>query len=630
MSPRDEVRVADVDAHGHVLNRYSSTATISGPAPERPWAIHLADAAGRFRLLGFDLDPRAGAAVEEDAARLLELLREAGAGPAVVCRSGPAGGMHVWLALRTPAPAALVAALGRALRGQLVSFDATPLLNPHTGCLRPPGSPHRLAGSSTLVTGDLAALTKPTTTSEHLQALLVLLDASENRADRRSRDHQPKLPRDRAGHRYLPGDRRPLPAAAAMALARPVTATDDASTVLWQVLIGAVRARYRLEDLQRLLHDPAAAPGLEHARSARVGPQRAARSVPEQRQRLAHQWERAVTHVLERAGELGDRDEPGDAQVRLSDVLARVDAAQSRARAAAHRWARPGGATDRRVLDALCLVTLQALSPVIDLDIRRLGEICGISRETARRCLGRLSADGWVQLVTPSHGPDAASWALPPSPAALENTPGGESTAEVQQGVSQAVTRPSGARDRRSAWLRTLAARLDVQAHDVFTPRPGLGQHAGRVYAGLHHGPTPVASLVQQLGYTRERTVQLLERLKVAGLVRHEPGTGWRRTRRSRDRVAGELTVAGTLQRRRRRHALERELWSWWLDELAWMRTPTKTKRRRHDPGPGQQVLALPGLTARRRLGPHPRRRDGRADFRAAAIALGDSSRRSA
>lgn len=72
-----------------------------------PWAVHLTDAGGAFRLLCADLDakvsPQAAAA---DSARLACLLDELGLSY-VVASSGPTGGRHVWLGLSEAVDAVL-------------------------------------------------------------------------------------------------------------------------------------------------------------------------------------------------------------------------------------------------------------------------------------------------------------------------------------------------------------------------------------------------------------------------------------------------------------------------------------------------------------------------------------------
>jgi hypothetical protein len=611
LSPRPRVRIADLDEAGRAFNRYSAEVSLDGPPPGRPYAVNLTDARRSFRLLGFDLDPASGP-VGEDLAQLSDLLTRAGL-PHLTCASGPGGGRHVWVALADRVPAALVADVARALGCRLPSLDLAPLTNPATGCLRPPGAPHRLAGRSQVLTGSLPALTAPTAGTAQVRALLALLD------DRPARKPATgaAVGRDRTGAPHLFGDRRPLPVPARAALHDPLPAGVDTSAVLWKALLGAAGARWRLTDLQPLL---STAPGLEHARTARSGRLRADRPPGEARRLLRRQWDRAVATAAARTDAPTEAATGGDPTFdsRAGDVVTAVAAVQSRADAAPGRWARPGGPADRRVLDAACEQLLAAVRLEVELDVRRLGLLCGVSRETARRALHRLSADGWLRPAGAACRVRAACWGID------QKRPNEFSTEGVDSGVSQASPRPEGAvGPARSAWRNALARRRTAQAHDVFTPSPGLGHHAGRVYGALSTFPLTRPELADLLGYSPTRLDRYLDRLADAGLARLGPGSAWRRSRTDRGRVARNLGVSGVLAGRRRRYLIEREAWAWWCDELDWMRLPRAQKRRRRDPAPGQAVLELSGLNTRQRYGPHPRRCDGRADYSAARLAIG-------
>ncbi len=590
------------------MNAYGSQAPLSGPAPARPYAVYLASR-GRYRLLGFDFDASHGP-VGEDLAELRALLRRAGLHEHVVCVSGPGGGRHVWVALAQAVPAAEVAALARALGQRLASLDLAPLTNPTTGCLRPPGAPHRHGRSSEVLDGRLDWLLSPTAGRHQLQALLALVDAAPARrptcAERRA------IVTDTAGHPRLPGERRELPATVKAALTQPLPRDADASRVLARVLVGAAWARWELGDL---LPHVGTAPGLEYLRTERRDtslPVRLVRSPEQTRSLLERQWRKAVSCAATRDDRIGD--DP-TFESRCATIIDAVTALQTRAHAAPGRWARQGGPSDRRVLDALCEQTLAAVRPDVGLNIRRLGELCGISRETARRALYRLSGDGWIRLAAPAEGTTEARWALPELPACA-------STGQVDKGVSQAAPPRQGIPALRRAWLHRLSARRFTVAQDVFTPTPGLGHHTARVYAALSPDqPRSRAELVDLLGYSPERLDLYLERLHRARMAA-PAGTAWERTDRSLNTVARDLSVAGTLSHRRRRHQLEREAWAWWCAEMEWMCLSRDEKRRRRDPAIGQAVLELAGLTPRQRLGPHPRRSDGRADFRHARAAL--------
>src|SRR3954469_12183404 len=102
------------------------------------------------------------------------LLDRAGL-PHLFCASGPFGGRHVWIGLAEAVPAPQVARLADALAARLPSLDTAPLRNPATGCLRPPGAPHRITGAARTLPGDPAVLIAPRVGRIQLRRLLDLL-----------------------------------------------------------------------------------------------------------------------------------------------------------------------------------------------------------------------------------------------------------------------------------------------------------------------------------------------------------------------------------------------------------------------------------------------------------------------
>ncbi|GAA3513900.1 hypothetical protein [Georgenia daeguensis] len=604
MSPRRRVRVAAVDAYGETLNLYTGHAPTSAPVPEEPWAVYLADQQGCFRLVAFDLDAKSDPAVTVRDAETLVGLLEAARLPHVVCESGPGGGRHVWLALSEGAAAETVATMGRLAKALCPTLDLAPLSNPATGCVRPPGAPHRHGGASTVLSGSIETLVRPTVTAEQLSAFVAtlarLVDHHEPAGE--TELHQP-VPVDAHGHLYLPGPKRALPAASAAALAEDA-ASGDASAVLWRALIGAAAARWHHEDVAALV---ATAPGLEHVRTRRDRGHRAPRPNrgPDSGAAvLRRQWRKAVRYVAATARTTGD-DPTFDA--RAGAIAAHVRDVQTRADTSPGRWATRSGPNDRRVLDVLCLLAVQALTAEVEADIRRLALLAGIGRETARTALLRLADEGWISQTRGPDGPHAAHWTIDPHheihrPTATDR--------------SQADPRPEGAgAAQRTALLAELVARTRAAAHDAFTTAGGLGHYAGNLYARTTDEPLTVDQLATTTGATTARTGTTLERLASFRLITHTP-QGWiHGDRDRRDTAARHLGTHGRLQQRANRYRLERELWAWWQAEQTWMRSPRRTSPGRR-PGPGQ--LALLAADGTNIYGAHPRRPDGRADYAAA------------
>jgi hypothetical protein len=621
------VRAAAVDAAGRVLNVYPLVHPVSGNCPQTPWAVYLADREGRFRLVCADLDAKAGPEIAaRDAERLAGLLVEVGV-PHLVCRSGPSGGRHVWIGLAETVDADLLGVLARLLRGWLPSLDVSALLNPATGCVRPPGAPHRSGGVSEVISGDVSTLTNPTVTEAQLRQVIERLADQHTRGAAVTRagtssaatmlsasastsveagTGAPSATVRRVGEAdgvpFLVGRRRPLSASCRALLA--VVPEGDASAVLWRIVCGAAAAHWRYPDIATLVD----APGLEHARTVRDGTRRVPRPVSgagSPAAVLRRQWTRAVTALAGLAPLAGLGDD-ATFETRAELVAGLVEAVQRRADAVPGRWgASRAGLAQRRVLDAVCRLQLDAVRvDHVEADIRRLALICGLDRETVRRALLALATDGWLERTHPAVGPHGARWSI---------DPGGVLHRQIERMLSQAVPRPPGTGPAlRILAQRDLTDRLTAAAHDAFSPRRGWGIETGSLYAHLAR-PVSTSEAAHRFGWTLDQTRRVLHRLGAAGLVHHTGGCWGRTAPAALDRVADQAHTAGRLQARAVRYATERAAWAWWQAELARLRATPSTGLHRGGPRSGRPRPIWPA---------HPRRHNGRADYAAARHAL--------
>lgn len=123
---------------------YTRDGEIPDHVPYVPMAVYLADGE-RYYTLGFDFDASRGSnpdAATIDAKRFTDdFLRPAGVTAIAVPSGG--GGWHVWVPLGRGIGAARVREMARVVGGIFPTLDITPLSNPKTGCLRPPGTPHK-------------------------------------------------------------------------------------------------------------------------------------------------------------------------------------------------------------------------------------------------------------------------------------------------------------------------------------------------------------------------------------------------------------------------------------------------------------------------------------------------------
>ncbi len=649
LSPRHLVRTGEYDSRGRYI--YPTTHRLPEPAPTVPWAIYLTDTHEQFRLLAFDFDAkpktpddadRARAAADRDALDMAALLIMCGI-EHVVCESGPGGGRHVWLALADPLPVQVTSRLAKMVRDDLglASLDIAPLCNARYGVVRPPGAPHRHGGLSRVMAGDLAVLATPSTTRAQIDQLLAIAATTADTAEpaatmdrsttaAASRPGGPLLlATDPEGAPHLAGARRALSARARNLAHSPLDPGEDASRRMVTVLCAAAAARWHREDVAA---DLARLPGLEHLRTIRGAdgnreprPDRGAHSPTAI---LARFWSRAVAHVATTAADGHDDADPDpEFAARLGDVDAAIDHLQTRADVSVGRWDRKGGPSDRLVLDELCTIAGAAVRLVVAADIRTLGDECGISRESARRALHRLAADGWIRLHEYADGPHAAVWALQPygdsavrqPPTALAANTGknaaGESVhREPDLPVSLVDTRPAAPRPHTR-----LQARLGLARHDCFDEvhPEGLGTAAALIYARLPASRTSRTKL--RFSWADPAMVDaMVETLHAAGLITVTAAGIERTDPAARDAYAQVTGTAGILDFRAEQYRLEREVWKWWLDELTHMSTPGPRDRKDRRRQPGQlaiEDIAVPSWIDRP---PYPRGTSGRADHRAA------------
>ena len=133
-----------------LCNDYDTEIPWPDDEPAVPHAVYLAD--DRFySTLALDFD---GQGAQSDADQAVDLIGACGFSPVLV-DSGT--GRHVLVALNPPVDADLIRQIVDELCQEWTTLDKTPMVNASTGCLRPPGSPHRSGGRSRVLQGDLDA-----------------------------------------------------------------------------------------------------------------------------------------------------------------------------------------------------------------------------------------------------------------------------------------------------------------------------------------------------------------------------------------------------------------------------------------------------------------------------------------
>ena len=555
---------------GTWTNAYPQTYKIADQAPDSPWAMYLTDQTGQYRFLCFDFDAGKGNAAK-DQSRLCAILRAAGIRH-VVTTSGPSGGRHVWIAFSEPPSIGLVRELASLAASLYPSLDPSPIMNPATGAVRPPFSPHRVPGAISEPDApiDVTPLMKPSTVESQLRTLCAhLKDMGAELPSARSPLHLRGVVATASGRQQLKGRRRRAsPGVTALLNAAPSPGADM-SLLAASILAGLARARYSYEEVEVLA---TTAPGLEHFRSmAHPGGGRTPRSRHGFERTLERKWRYALEFVALSPDLTGDDD---DFEERAITVTDQVIDCQHAADAMPGRWQK-AGYKDRLVLDALCAAMLAAARHEVEMDVRRLALTTGFGRTQMARALHALREDGWLIRTAAADGANGARYAL----GARFST----SNTDVKR--TQVMT-PNFANllpAERELALRHLELRLERASDALFAAPRALGRTCGRVAAALS------ASLVQtvhEVAYAagispasaRFGLLELRRHGLTAKLVE-----GWipqlfeHTLRRARQIFDVERWSADRVDR----IGVERYVWAWWSAELQWMRSKGKDKRRR-------------------------------------------------
>lgn len=559
-------------------NNYSRSVAIPAEAPTHLWAMCLTDDDHLFRLLAFDFDTsRHGPEqARTDSDRLAAHLDDLGV-PYLRTHSGPTGGQHVWIRFADPcaADADTVRELARVLAQHYLTLDISPLSNAVTGAVRPPGAPHRHGGRSLPhLTGlELRSALERVSHGTTPEVITWLIARHPHTAPPANRARTtPIRILDTAANPRLDRPRRGLSERTRSLLATSPAPGADRSAVAYSILLGMARVGWSLEDVQSAVGTE---PGLVRLREDR----------DRGRKDLDAQYQRA----LEQAATFA----PTADRVRgpLDDDLDTIERALTTHSA---RFARPGGASDERILHALITLARTAGTPTLDIDCRRLAEMAGIDHTTVSRRLKALAQAGWVTQTHAAAGTRAATWTLNLPPAEWACT----GATQVEHAPAPKPTPPL----------------LDHHSHDIWSPTPGLGAAAARIHWVLLHGNSSPASISAVTGYstrTVEKALRAFQGLRLSGTLRRSAETA----QKALSRAAQALGVAGVAATRRAGHLLDRETFAWWTDDQAWRQRKGKKRGARRDTA---SMLALPiDGPARVKYGRFPTT-GGRADYRTA------------
>ncbi|PJN21124.1 helix-turn-helix transcriptional regulator [Kitasatospora sp. CB02891] len=621
------MRAADQVSGRGWVNSYSTEIRLEDVDAVRPVAMHLAvhrrGLGPVYTLVALDLDASRGgrAQVDADEARLRALLLSAGV-PVVVATSGPSGGRHLWTACPAGLGPHLVARLARAAEQLCPSLDIAPLLNPRTGCVRPPGAAHREGGHSVLADDDVDTAVRVLQRGATPAAFARLAHALEGLARAAgllpeplaggSEDGVPAsitargpvqraIVTDRQSLR-LDVPRRSLGPAALHALAYRPRQDEDHSALVHCRARSLALAGGTLADLQLLVRDRAAAPSLEWLRTARsVTGNRAPLDEREADRRIKRVWYLAVQDAarMPRGSEQGSRGYD-EVLADVADLLARAAAAGTA------RWTRPSGPSDLAALHALAHLMLMAGTTEVTADCRRVGVLMGRSHETANRALRRIAADGWITVLEEADLYQGTG-------RRITLAAGHVCTGESGHACAVATTEEAApAMDLRAA----VGDRIVLQQGDIWHR---IGHHARRTLLAVEDQVVATTEQLLSLSpYSPRTALRHLVRLAELGLVEQDKAGRWRRTDRTLAQAARAARVLGRTADLAVRTLVDQAVTAWWAAHVEWSRLDRAAKRR-IGPRPGADQGVLPGADPTARAYPQiaETAADGRVTLRA-------------
>ena len=348
--------------------------------PSQPWAVYLAS--GQiYRSLVFDFDEGPTYAPHVDAREAFWYLEVCGFAP-VLAESG-GGGYHVLARLSVPTHAHVIGPIVSNLHNFWPSLDISPMVNPRTGCIRPPGSLHRSGHRSRVIAGSLTAFTS-TPAKDALDRLESLTQSSPS-ATPATVATQSKPISDKAYRLLRYGDTE--------------QAFPSRSEMIQAIAYSYVRAGKSVTALFRALRDKANLGGVKVQRM----PLKRAEQYVERSYFKAVSFEPTRTAPAQTMREIGA----------LRQTFDHAD------------WSGLAGATDRTVADVLLAMAERLGTMTFGMSMRELAERAAIDKETARRSQQRLVEAGFMNQVAPAVGPNAAIWELRLADAQIHSQGGG-------------------------------------------------------------------------------------------------------------------------------------------------------------------------------------------------------------
>lgn len=311
----------------------------------------------------------------------------------------------------------------------------------------------------------------------------------------------------------------------------------DGSRVIGSIVFDALNRGCQRDYILRLLKDPQHKGGFACLNGRRGDLDRW----------FERYWARAAARWADRAWDVGDRHE---ATMRAVELAEHVDCM---------KWKGIAGNVDRAVYLFVLTVAARAgrLGP-LGLSVREVAEGVGIDRRTAGRSLARLVERGLLWPIAAGRGRYAATYQVdggrkcPTVPSQAADVGAPQSPPEGHAGGGRNCPTPSHPPVGMGPDWGTYVP------SDAWRWR-GLGLAKARTWGLLSDDGISTSALAGLLGVDPRTARRHVAALAEHGLAARLDGA-WVRGPADPDAVAEEIGTAGTLERQRQRHQLERRL----------------------------------------------------------------------
>lgn len=254
-----------------------------------------------------------------------------------------------------------------------------------------------------------------------------------------------------------------------------------------------------------------------------------------------------------------------------SDVYRLATKVRQEARAAS--WSGRAAATNRRVIEAMCQIAIQAGTAEFSASTYQLAELAGVRQKTAHAALVRLnSEDRWFRRTEKGTGTSASRYILAPplGPVGLaegEVLLAPEVVVQDEENVQEGITTPPTEHVTSNPLAH--APLMEHLSHDAFR-NGALGANADMIWSTLRRlGSATTAELADALPLSKSTICRTLrEKLRPNGLADRGAGRRWTPLERDLGEIAADLATDGAGAHQRQTHQRQRQRYRTWYERV--------------------------------------------------------------